>query len=138
MSQVKLISKDNIGDGLHIEDSKLKVKVDGTSVRFNSNNQLEAVQSVDIRLAGLEIVNDTTLKATLTDSTTKEVSLEKFLNVDTNTYPVSISMEGKILKITLNNEQVLNYDLTTFINEHLKGDEVQDLNGNTLGYFLKA
>lgn len=138
MSVVKIISENNIGNGLHIEDSKLKVKVDGTSVRFNSNNALEAVQSVDIRLAGLEIVNDTTLRATLTDGTTKEVSLEKFLNVDTNTYPTSVTREGKTVKINLNNGTSVSYDLTALINEEIKGEEVQDLAGTTLGYFIKV
>lgn len=138
MAIVKLVSENNIGEGLHVEDSKLKAKVDGVTVVLNEQGQLTAVAPIDVKLSGLEVVDDTILRATLSDSTTVDVSLSEFLNVDTNTYPTSITRDGNILKLHLNTGSSVDYDLTSFINDQVKGDEVQDLAGNTLGYFIKA
>lgn len=138
MAIVKLVSENNIGEGLHIEGSKLKAKIDGITIVLNEQGQLTAVAPIDIKLSGLEVVDDTTLRATLSDNTTVDVSLAEFLNVDTNTYPTSITRDGNVLKVYLNTGSSVDYDLTSFINDQVKGNEVQDLAGNTLGYFVKV
>ena len=153
MALIKVVTENDIGNGLAIENTKLVAKgikqiaVQGNDIVVTKyddsteNVQLPA-QTVDVKLTGAELVDETTLKLTLSDNSELRVDLSKFLNVDTNTKPTAVSLTGTTLQIDLSDGTNVQADIATalqnYIDTNVKGDEVQSLGGVKLGYFIKA
>ena len=153
MALIKVVTENDIGKGLAIENTKLVAKgikqiaVQGNEIvvtKYDDSTENVALpaQTVDVKLTGAELVDETTLKLTLSDNSEFRVELAKFLNVDTNTKPTAVSLTGTTLQIDLSDSTNVQTDiaaaLQNYINTNVKGDEVQSLGGVKLGYFIKA
>ena len=153
MALIKVVTENDIGNGLAIENTKLVAKgikqlaVQGNEIvvtKYDDSTENVALpaQTVDVKLTGAELVDETTLKLTLSDNSEFRVELAKFLNVDTNTKPTAVSLTGTTLQIDLSDSTNVQTDIATalqnYINTNVKGDEVQSLGGVKLGYFIKA
>lgn len=110
----KIVTENDIGKGLAIEDNKLVAKVSaaaGNAIQATEEGLFvahPAAPSVDVHLAGAEYVKATkTLKLKLSDDTIVDAPLAELLAKDA-------------------------------LNETLRGEEVQSLAGVTLGYLMKA
>lgn len=134
--------------GLLVEDGKLKAKIDGTSITLNADGALTATQTVDVKLEGVELLPDNNLEFTLSDGTKVQASVADLVDVDTNTFTESAEFTTGALKIKLNDGTVVTASLSpvlpamnNLINQAIsneRGDEVQDLAGNQLGFLMKA
>jgi len=153
MALIKVVTENDIGNGLAIENTKLVAKgikqiaVQGNDIvvtKYDDSTENVALpaQTVDVKLTGAELVDETTLKLTLSDNSEFRVNLAKFLNVDTNTKPTAVSLTGTTLQIDLSDGTNVQTDIATalqnYIDTNVKGDEVQSLGGVKLGYFIKA
>lgn len=153
MALIKVVTENDIGKGLAIENTKLVAKgikqiaVQGNDIvvtKYDDSTENVALpaQTVDVKLTGAELVDDTTLKLTLSDNSEFRVDLAKFLNIDTNTKPTAVSLTGTTLQIDLSDGTNVQTDIATalqnYIDTNVKGDEVQSLGGVKLGYFIKA
>lgn len=153
MALIKVVTENDIGKGLAIENTKLVAKgikqiaVQGNDIvvtQYDDNTAYVALppQTVDVKLTGAELENETTLKLTLSDGSELRVDLAKFLNIDTDTKPTTVSLTGTTLQIDLSDGTNVQTDIATalqnYIDTNVKGDAVQSLGGVTLGYFIKA
>ena len=153
MALIKVVTENDIGKGLAIENTKLVAKgikqiaVQGNDIvvtKYDDSTENVALpaQTVDVKLTGAELEGETTLKLTLSDNSEFRVELAKFLNVDTNTKPTAVSLTGTTLQIDLSDSTNVQTDIATalqnYIDTNVKGDEVQSLGGAKLGYFVKA
>lgn len=153
MALIKVVTENDIGKGLAIENTKLVAKgikqiaVQGndivvTNYDDSTENVALPAQTVDVKLTGAELVDETTLKLTLSDNSELRVDLAKFLNIDTDTKPTAVSLTGTTLQINLSDGTNVQTDiapaLQNYIDTNVKGDAVQSLGGVTLGYFIKA
>lgn len=153
MALIKVVTENDIGKGLAIENTKLVAKgikqiaVQGNDIvvtKYDDSTENVALpaQTVDVKLTGAELVDETTLKLTLSDNSEFRVDLAKFLNIDTNTKPTAVSLTGTTLQIDLSDGTNVQTDIATalqnYIDTNVKGDEVQSLGGVKLGYFIKA
>lgn len=153
MALIKVVTENDIGKGLAIEETKLVAKgikqiaVQGNDIvvtKYDDTTENVALpaQTVDVKLTGAELEGETTLKLTLSDNSEFRVDLAKFLNVDTNTKPTAVSLTGTTLQIDLSDSTNVQTDIATalqnYINTNVKGEEVQSLGGVKLGYFIKA
>lgn len=135
MPIIKVVTDQDIGQGLKIENNKLVPSVDGTTVLVNAQGQLTAVSQVDVKLQGAELTNDTTLHLTLSDNSTLDVDLAKFLNVDTDTKPTAVSVSGDAITITLSDGTTVTGELADF-KTALRHNQLQSLGGEDLGYTI--
>ena len=153
MALIKFVTDNDIGNGLAIENTKLVAKgikqitVQGNDIVVtkyddSTENVPLPAQTVDVKLTGAELVDETTLKLTLSDGSEIRVDLAKFLNIDTDTKPTAVSLTGTTLQINLSDGTNVQTDIATalqnYIDTNVKGDEVQSLGGVKLGYFIKA
>ena len=153
MALIKVVTENDIGNGLAIENTKLVAKgikqiaVQGNEIvvtKYDDSTENVALpaQTVDVKLTGAELVDETTLKLTLSDNSELRVDLSKFLNIDTDTKPTAVSLAGTTLQIDLSDGTNVQTNIATalqnYIDTNVKGDEVQSLGGTKLGYFIKA
>lgn len=153
MALIKVVTENDIGKGLAIENTKLVAKgikqiaVQGNEIvvtKYDDSTENVALpaQTVDVKLTGAELVDETTLKLTLSDNSELRVDLSKFLNIDTDTKPTAVSLTGTTLQIDLSDGTNVQTNIATalqnYIDTNVKGDEVQSLGGTKLGYFIKA
>ena len=153
MALIKVVTENDIGKGLAIENTKLVAKgikqiaVQGNEIvvtKYDDSTENVALpaQTVDVKLTGAELVDETTLKLTLSDNSELRVDLSKFLNIDTDTKPTAVSLAGTTLQIDLSDGTNVQTNIATalqnYIDTNVKGDEVQSLGGVKLGYFIKA
>lgn len=153
MALIKVVTENDIGKGLAIEETKLVAKgikqiaVQGNDIvvtKYDDSTENVALpaQTVDVKLTGAELEGETTLKLTLSDNSEFRVDLAKFLNIDTDTKPTAVSLTGTTLQIDLSDSTNVQTDIATalqnYINTNVKGEEVQSLGGVKLGYFIKA
>lgn len=110
----RIVTENDIGKGLAIEDNKLVAKVSaaaGNAIQATEEGLFVATPTaptVDVHLAGAKYVKATkTLKLKLSDNTEVDAPLAELLAKDA-------------------------------LNDTLRGEEVQSLAGVTLGYLMKA
>lgn len=142
MPIIKVVTDQDIGTSLKVENNKLEVAldsiVDGTTVRVEGN-KLTATQTVDVKLTGAELVNDTDLKLTLSDESELTVSLAKFLNVDTDTTITGVTANGNVITVASSDGTNKTVDLTAMLDAHKnasKLNELQSLAGTSLGHTI--
>lgn len=138
MAIARVVTATDLGKGVieNAETKKVDVNVDGTTVVFNAQGQLTAVAPVDVKVSNAELVDDTTLRITLSDANTFDVSLAKFLNVDTDTKPTAVAIVGDNIEITLSDGTTVSGSLADF-KASLHHTQIQDLAGNELGFTMK-
>lgn len=135
MPIIKVVTENDVGSGLAIVNNKLTAKVDGTTVQVNAQGQLTAIAQVDVKLQGAELTNDTTLHLTLSDNSTLDVDLSKFLNIDTDTKPTAVAVNGNDITITLSDGNTVTGSLADF-KTALRHNQLQSLGGDDLGYTI--
>jgi len=117
---------------VEIVDGKVKVtKSDETTEEL-----LLPAQAVDVKLNGAELTEDNKLKLTLSDDSVIEADLAKF--VDAPKSATEYWTEIKVLpdfKTTVL-DLLKSPEAKAALLEMLKGDEVQNLSGETKGYLL--
>lgn len=129
MAQIKVVTENDISKGLKIEDGKLIVEVDNTTIRIEGN-QLVAVpqNTVDMRITGIQ-PNGDKLQITVADengenSTTIETTLAGLLAIST--------ADGNLAEKDATGILVT----PTKVKEAIKGDMLQSLGGVDLGYLI--
>lgn len=103
VTKQRLVEVHDLGKGIHVNEElkKVEIMIDGVTVRFNDQGQLTAVAQVDVHVANAELVDETTLRISLSNGSNFDVPLAKFLNIDTDTKPTAAAMDGDNLVITL-------------------------------------
>lgn len=135
MAIIKLVSENDLGNGLAIENQKVVVKVDDSTVKINAQGQLTAVAQVDVKLQGASL-NDSTnqLHLELSDGSALDVDLSKFLNIE-QVKPTGVTVTGDKVTITLSDGTSVEGTLADFKNA-LHNNQLQTLGGVDLGYTI--
>lgn len=136
--QVKVVTDGDIGAGLKVEDGKLLVAVDGTTIKV-VGNQLVATTQVDLHITAIAADKETgKLKVTVSDAEggnaqTIETTLADLIALSKDTDNLA---EAKPDGIYVGKEAVKAAAKEVIDSEAKKGAtaEFQDLAGNTLGY----
>lgn len=108
--------------------SGISVQGNALQVAFTDNTNASVdlpAPTVDVKLQGAEITTDNKLKLTLSDGSEIEAELSKFVDAPKSAQDYWNEMKA----------------LPTFaqdIKDAIKGEEVQDLAGNVVGYFVAA
>ena len=174
MAVIQLMHKNEVGKTTEVVDNVLEVKINNEgNVQFERTETglkgQVALPAASVAITKVEIV-DGKIKVTKSDETTEELPLPAQA-VDVKLQGAELTEDNK-LKLTLSNGDILEADLTKFVDapksaadywteikalpdfkttvvellkspeakaallEVLKGDEVQNLNGETKGYLL--
>lgn len=135
MAIIKLVSENDLGNGLAINNQKVVVKVDDSTVKINAQGQLTAVAQVDVKLQGASL-NDSTnqLHLELSDGSALDVDLSKFLNIE-QVKPTGVTVTGDKVTIALSDGTSVEGTLADFKNA-LRNNQLQTLGGVDLGYTI--
>lgn len=132
-----VVTPEDLGNGLEVQEQKVVVKVDGTSVKINAQGQLYTEHTVDVKASNIRV-----------DEATQEIVIEQTDGSELRTnvanfFPqasekvTAAEMNADGLKLTLANQEEVTLPKTQIL-QHLRGEEVLSLGGVTLGYLLPA
>lgn len=145
MAKIKVVTERDVGTGLAIENQKLNVVVDDVTIKIVDNKLVAQIpeSGVDLRVTKIKGDKDTgKLKITVDDGaggneTTVQASLAELLVVSAEADNIAeVKDDGiyvgkaKVLEIVKDPETV------KALAELLKGDELQGLDGTTIGYVM--
>lgn len=145
MAKIKVVTERDVGTGLAIENQKLNVVVDDVTIKIVDNKLVAQIpeSGVDLRVTKIKGDKDTgKLKITVDDGdggneTTVQTSLAELLVVSAEADNIAeVKDDGiyvgkaKVLEIVKDPETV------KALAELLKGDELQGLDGTTIGYVM--
>lgn len=145
MAKIKVVTERDVGKGLVIENQKLDVVVDDVTIKIVDNKLVAQIpeSGVDLRVTAIKGDKATgKLKITVDDGaggneTTVQTSLAELLVVSAEADNIAeVKDDGifvgkaKVLEIVKDPETV------KALAELLKGDELQGLDGTTIGYVL--
>lgn len=130
--EVALSAAQTVIKAIAVEDGKLKVtNTDGL-------DELVALpaQAVDVKLKGAELTEDNKLKLTLSDNSVIEADLAKFVDAPKSATEYWTEIKALPDFKTTVVELLKSPEAKAALLEVLKGDEVQNLSGETKGYLL--
>ena len=145
MAKIKVVTERDVGTGLAIENQKLNVVVDGVTIKIVDNKLVAQIPETGVDLRVTAIKGDKAtgkLKITVDDGaggneTTVQTSLAELLVVSAEADNIAeVKDDGiyvgkaKVLEIVKDPETV------KALAELLKGDELQGLDGTTIGYVM--
>lgn len=145
MAKIKVVTERDVGKGLEIANQKLNVVVDDVTIKIVDNKLVAQIPEtgVDLRVTKIKGDKDTgKLKITVDDGaggneTTVQTSLAELLVVSAEADNIAeVKDDGiyvgkaKVLEIVKDPETV------KALAELLKGDELQGLDGTTIGYVM--
>lgn len=145
MAKIRVVTENDTGKGLEIANQKLNVVVDDVTIKIVDNKLVAQLPEtgVDLRVTKIKADKDTgKLKITVDDSaggneTTVQTSLAELLVVSAEADNLAeVKDDGiyvgkaKVLEIVKDPETV------KALAELLKGDELQGLDGTTIGYVM--
>lgn len=145
MAKIKVVTENDTGKGLEIADTKLNVAVDDVTIKIVNNKLVAQIPEtgVDLRVSAIKADKKTgKLKLTVTDAdggneTTVDTSLAELLVVSAEADNLAeVKDDGifvgkaKVVEILKDPETV------KALAELLKGDELQGLDGTTIGYVM--
>ena len=145
MAKIKVVTENDTGKGLEIADTKLNVAVDDVTIKIVNNKLVAQIPEtgVDLRVSAIKADKKTgKLKLTVTDAdggneTTVDTSLAELLVVSAEADNIAeVKDDGifvgkaKVVEILKDPETV------KALAELLKGDELQGLDGTTIGYVM--
>lgn len=145
MAKIKVVTERDIGDGLIIENGKLKANVDGTTIVVEGGKLVAKIPEagVDLRVTAINADKATgKLKVTVSDaeggnSQTVETTLADLIAISQEAGNLAEAKDDGIYvgkaKVV---EAVKDPETVKALAELLKGDELQGLDGTTIGYVL--
>lgn len=147
MAKIKVVTERDIGKGLEIANQKLNVVVDGVTIKIVDNKLVAQIPESDVDLRVTKIKADKAtgkLKVTVDDGaggneTTVETTLAELLVVSAEADNIAeVKDDGifvgkaKVVEILKDPETV------KALAELLKGDELQGLDGTSIGYVVRG
>lgn len=147
MAKIRVVTERDVGKGLEIADQKLNVAVDDVTIKIVDNKLVAQLPEagVDLRVTAIKADKATgKLKVTVDDGAggneqTVETTLTELLVVSAEADNIAeVKDDGifvgkaKVLEIVKDPETV------KALAELLKGDELQSLGGESLGYVMRG
>ena len=145
MAKIKVVTERDIGDGLIIENGKLKANVDGVTIVVEGGKLVAKIPEagVDLRVTKIKADKATgKLKVTVDDGAggneqTVETSLAELLVVSAEADNLAeVKDDGIYVGKAKVVEAVKDPETVKALAELLKGDELQGLDGTSIGYVL--
>lgn len=145
MAKIKVVTERDIGKGLEIADAKLNVVVDGVTIKIVDNKLVAQIpeSGVDLRVTKIKADKATgKLKITVDDGAggnekTVETTLAELLVVSAEADNLAeVKDDGIFVGKAKVVEAVKDPETVKALAELLKGDELQGLDGTTIGYVL--
>lgn len=145
MAKIKVVTERDIGDGLIIENGKLKADVDGTTIVVEGGKLVAKIPEAGVDLRITKIKGDKAtgkLKITVDDGAggheqTVETTLAELIAISQEADNLAEAKDDGIFvgkaKVV---EAIKDPETVKAIAELLKGDELQGLDGTTIGYVL--
>lgn len=145
MAKIKVVTERDIGDGLIIENGKLKANVDGATIVVEGGKLVAKIPEagVDLRVTAIKADKATgKLKVTVSDADggnaqTVETTLADLIAISQEADNLAEAKDDGIYvgkaKVV---EAVKDPKTVKALAELLKGDELQGLDGTTIGYVL--
>lgn len=145
MAKIKVVTERDIGDGLIIENGKLKVNVDGTTIVVEGGKLVAKIPEagVDLRVTAIKADKKTgKLKVTVADADggneqTVETTLADLVAISQEADNLAEAKDDGIYvgkaKVV---EAIKDPETVKALAELLKGDELQGLDGTSIGYVL--
>lgn len=142
---IKVVTERDIGDGLIIKNGKLKANVDGTTIVVEGGKLVAKIPEagVDLRVNAIAADKATgKLKLTVADAdggnqTTVETTLAELLVVSAEADNLAeVKDDGIFVGKAKVVEAVKDPKTVKALAELLKGDELQGLDGTSIGYVL--
>lgn len=145
MAKIKVVTERDIGKGLEIADQKLNVVVDDVTIKIVDNKLVAQIPAtgVDLRVTKIKADKATgKLKVTVDDGAggneqTVETSLAELLVVSAEADNLAeVKDDGIFVGKAKVVEAIKDPETVKALAELLKGDELQGLDGTTIGYVL--
>lgn len=145
MAKIKVVTERDIGKGLEIADQKLNVVVDDVTIKIVDNKLVAQIpeSGVDLRVNAIAADKATgKLKLTVADAnggnqTTVETTLAELLVVSAEADNLAeVKDDGIFVSKAKVVEAVKDPETVKVLAELLKGDELQGLDGTSIGYVL--
>lgn len=144
---IKVVTENDIGDGLIIENGKLKANVDGTTIVIEGGKLVAKIPEagVDLRVTAIKADKKTgKLKVTVADADadggneqTVETTLADLVAISQEADNLAEAKDDGIYvgkaKVV---EAIKDPETVKALAELLKGDELQGLDGTSIGYVL--
>lgn len=145
MAKIKVVTERDVGTGLEIANQKLNVVVDDVTIKIVDNKLVAQIPESGVDLRVTKIKADKTtgkLKVTVDDGAgsneqTVETSLAELLVVSAEADNLAeVKDDGIFVGKAKVVEAVKDPETVKALAELLKGDELQGLDGTTIGYVL--
>ena len=145
MAKIKVVTERDVGKGLEIANQKLNVVVDDVTIKIVDNKLVAQIpeSGVDLRVTKIKADKATgKLKVTVDDGAggneqTIETSLAELLVVSAEADNLAeVKDDGIFVGKAKVVEAVKDPETVKALAELLKGDELQGLDGTTIGYVL--
>lgn len=145
MAKIKVVTERDIGKGLEIANQKLNVVVDDVTIKIVDNKLVAQIHESGVDLRVTKIKADKTtgkLKVTVDDGAgsneqTVETSLAELLVVSAEADNLAeVKDDGIFVGKAKVVEAVKDPETVKALAELLKGDELQGLDGTSIGYVL--
>lgn len=145
MAKIKVVTERDIGKGLEIADQKLNVVVDDVTIKIVDNKLVAQIpeSGVDLRITKIKADKATgKLKVTVDDGAggneqTVETSLAELLVVSAEADNLAeVKDDGIFVGKAKVVEAIKDPETVKALAELLKGNELQGLDGTTIGYVL--
>lgn len=145
MAKIKVVTERDIGDGLIIENGKLKANVDGVTIVVEGGKLVAKIPEagVDLRVTAIKADKKTgKLKVTVADADggneqTVETTLADLVAISQEADNLAEAKDDGIYvgkaKVL---EAIKDPETVKALAELLKGNELQGLDGTTIGYVL--
>lgn len=145
MAKIKVVTERDVGKGLEIANQKLNVVVDDVTIKIVDNKLVAQIPESGVDLRVTKIKADKTtgkLKVTVDDGAggneqTIETSLAELLVVSAEADNLAeVKDDGIFVGKAKVVEAVKDHETVKALAELLKGDELQGLDGTSIGYVL--
>ena len=145
MAKIKVVTERDVGKGLEIANQKLNVLVDDVTIKIVNNKLVAQIpeSGVDLRITKIKADKATgKLKVTVDDGAggneqTVETTLAELLVVSAEADNIAeVKDDGIFVGKAKVVEAVKDPETVKALAELLKGDELQGLDGTTIGYVL--
>lgn len=147
MAKIRVVTERDVGKGLEIADTKLNVAVDDVTIKIVNNKLVAQIpeSGVDLRVNAIAADKATgKLKLTVADAdggneTTVETTLAELLVVSAEADNITEVKDDGIFVGKAKVVEILKEPETVkALAELLKGDELQGLDGTTVGYVMRG
>lgn len=147
MAKIKVVTERDIGKGLEIANQKLNVVVDDVTIKIVDNKLVAQIPEagVDLRVTKIKADKATgKLKVTVDDGAggneqTIETTLAELLVVSAEADNIAeVKDDGIFVGKAKVVEAVKDPETVKALAELLKGDELQGLDGTTIGYVMRG